>query len=453
MSKVESNDLERLRVELLAVVEEELSPIALSWGYTETPLEEKIRWVPCVLVLGNYSSGKSSFINEYLGQEVQQTGQAPTDDSFTVLSFKKPEDDATESDGKTLIGRPQYPFSSLQKFGRRFAAHFRLKKIASKALEHLAIIDTPGMLDSVSEKDRGYDYQEVIAELAQIADLVLVFFDPHKAGTIRETYESLRKTLPKATYEDRVIFVLNRIDECSHLEDLLRVYGTLCWNLSQMTGRKDIPRIFLTWSEKMAKGVEDNPYLKLMSNHRSSLLAEIEKCPKHRLDHLITYIDEHSQRLTIYLRALKAYGRKRRRLLYRGALLLWLSSCALGIAVALLLHVFGTLPSDPLLSAGGGAILGTAICGFVFSSWKAWSTRRFEQYQLDHMNELVAIEKASDQDLWQQIEGPLHHFISHRRWETSTGNIKADLNRLHKVRKGLRDYRARAEGVSGSRSI
>ena len=42
--------------------------------------------------------------------------------------------------------------------------------------------------------------------------------------------------------------MLNWIDECSSLNDLLRVYGTLCWNLSQITGRKDIPMIRLTYS-------------------------------------------------------------------------------------------------------------------------------------------------------------------------------------------------------------
>ena len=42
------------------------------------------------------------------------------------------------------------------------------------------------MLDSITERDRGYNYQEVIGDLAQMADLVLVLFDPHKAGTVRD---------------------------------------------------------------------------------------------------------------------------------------------------------------------------------------------------------------------------------------------------------------------------
>ena len=241
------NYYESLRRELVEVVEQKMSPVAMKYGYSQTGLEQKIKWRPVVLLLGNYSSGKSTLINELLGTTVQKTGQAPTDDSFTVLTYNE-DDELEERDGMVLLSDPEYPFDSLKKQGKRFASHFKLKRVKSEFLKNLAIIDTPGMLDSVSERDRGYDYQEVIGEFANIADLILVLFDPHKAGTIRETYESLRKTIPRATYEDRVLVVLNRVDECENLNDLLRVYGTLCWNRSQMTGRKGIPHIHFTYS-------------------------------------------------------------------------------------------------------------------------------------------------------------------------------------------------------------
>ena len=118
-----------------------------------------------------------------------------------------------ERDGKFLLNDPDYPFEILKKHGQRFAAHFRLKKVNSPFLKNLALIDTPGMLDSITERDRGYDYQEVIGDMAQLADLVLVLFDPHKAGTVRESHTSLRETITARTFEDRVLFVLNRIDE------------------------------------------------------------------------------------------------------------------------------------------------------------------------------------------------------------------------------------------------
>ena len=190
-----------------------------------------------------------------------------------------------ERDGKVLLNDPEYPFSTLRKQGQRFAAHFRLKKSNSPFLKDLAIIDTPGMLDSITERDRGYDYQEVIGDLAQKAGLVLVLFDAHKAGTVREAYKSIRDTLSAATFEDRIIFVLNRIDECSSFSDLLRVYGTLCWNLSQITGRKDIPMIRLTYSPNAVSkaggsaGYRKAEYLPLLENQREDLRRAILDTP------------------------------------------------------------------------------------------------------------------------------------------------------------------------------
>ena len=42
---------------------------------------------PCMVFLGNHSSGKSSIINWILGENVQDTGLAPTDDGFTFIVY------------------------------------------------------------------------------------------------------------------------------------------------------------------------------------------------------------------------------------------------------------------------------------------------------------------------------------------------------------------------------
>lgn len=46
-------------------------------GYQSTKM-------PFVFVLGNHSSGKSSFINYVLGRNIQTAGVAPTDDRYLV---------------------------------------------------------------------------------------------------------------------------------------------------------------------------------------------------------------------------------------------------------------------------------------------------------------------------------------------------------------------------------
>ena len=152
------NYINVLREEIVETVSNHLTPAAVKYGYSEMPLETNIKWRPMVLLIGNYSSGKSSLINEFLGADIQDTGQAPTDDSFTVITYDETIAEDTkikvteERDGKVLLNDPEYPFSTLRKQGQRFAAHFRLKKSNSPFLKDLAIIDTPGMLDSITER-------------------------------------------------------------------------------------------------------------------------------------------------------------------------------------------------------------------------------------------------------------------------------------------------------------
>jgi GTPase SAR1 family protein len=227
-----------------------MAPIYKRYGVSMQDVLTPLMWKPLVLIIGNYSSGKSTFINELLDMPVQRTGQAPTDDCFTILTSPEEGEKEEEIPGGTIVNDERLPFAPLMPFGERLFSHLRMKKVRSPILENFAIIDTPGMLDSVTEKDRGYDYLGVVGELARLADLIILMFDPHKAGTIKETYQAIRSTLPGSTGEDRVLYVLNRIDECDNVPDLVRSYGTLCWNLSQMTGRKDIPRIYLTFAAK-----------------------------------------------------------------------------------------------------------------------------------------------------------------------------------------------------------
>lgn len=440
--------IEHLRRELVSLVESELTPVALRYGFSSAPLEDKIKWRPIVLLLGNYSSGKSTLINELLGVRVQETGQAPTDDSFTVISSQDEGDPWEERDGMVLLNDPRYPFSHLKKQGQSFAAHFRLKQLKSPLLENLALIDTPGMLDSVTEKDRGYNYQEVIAELASIADLILVLFDPHKAGTIRETYQSLRQTLPRVTFEDRVLFVLNRIDECAHLPDLLRVYGTLCWNLSQMTGRKDIPPIYLTHSTEVRSEAWPEPdFLKLLPNQRPQLKATILRAPKYRLDHLATYIETQGEQLAHFLEALRAYALRRRWVLLR--------SISYGLILAITLAGAGaagwyyggsTIPAaDTLLGAFALASALIFVLWLLFVS--PWFLQRFHRQSLSQAANLTKIDRQNRRESWEQVEARVGAYLREKGGRVSLINVSRDLKRVTRV-SGEAARRARERSAS-----
>jgi len=447
------NYIESLREELVDMVAEKLSPIALEYGFSDVPLETNIKWKPVVLVLGNYSSGKSTLINELLGAELQTTGQAPTDDSFTVITGSESTGDTDfriieEREGQSLLNDPQYPFESLKKHGQRFAAHFRLKKVNSPILNHLAIIDTPGMLDSVSEHDRGYDYQEVIGGLAHLADLVLILFDPHKAGTVKEAYTSLRETLPAKTFEDRVVFVLNRIDECSNLSDLLKVYGTLCWNLSQMTGRKDIPQIKLTYSQNSrTHHGQDLEFLKYLDNQRDELKNAILKAPEHRLDHLASFVETKAAQINHFLEALLAYNKKSVKAKFRFLAIGALISLIVGGSAYLTLlnsveFAFST-EIDIGIAVGSGLV-------FFFLWWSLFSSvshRGFHRSQLKSLDQLTPLQTQSRKDTW-QVAGPLlKENLMRNGGKFSAKVVRAQhKTTLHVITKGSKDIRlAQAE--------
>jgi EH domain-containing protein 1 len=439
------NYIKSLRKELLALVEDHLTPVALAYSYSETPLESNIKWRPQVLVLGNYSSGKSTLINEFLGAKIQGTGQAPTDDSFTIITYDDSQDAGsgirvTETrDGKYLLNDPEYPFEALKRHGQRFSAHFRMKKVTSPFLRTLTIIDTPGMLDSITERDRGYNYQDVIGDLAQISDLVLILFDPHKAGTVREAHASLRDTLPAKTFEDRVLFVLNRIDECASLTDLLRVYGTLCWNLSQMTGRKDIPMIHLTYSPSAAERAETTKteaagYLEFLENQREDLKKAILQAPKHRLDNLAAFVETHSERLSHLLEALVNYRLRLRAHRFKAWLTAILFSLLAGGASAGLMlssPVFAGM--DPLMTGGGaGAVAAGALLLWSMTIRPA-SMRRFHRRQLANIDTLTPLESQTRRDTWQSVKGVAKTYLGKTEGRFSTRHARRDLASVLRV--------------------
>ena len=451
----QQNYISAMHAELLKMVEKNLTPVALRYGYSEVSLEDNIKWRPLVLVLGNYSSGKSALINEFLGADVQATGQAPTDDSFTIITYDEtanpdsPIRVAEVRDGKHLLNDPEFPFETLKKYGQRFAAHFRLKKVNSPFLKTLAIIDTPGMLDSITERDRGYRYQDVIGDLAQIADLILVLFDPHKAGTIREAHTSLRDTLPVRTFEDRVLFVLNRIDECGSLSDLLRVYGTLCWNLSQITGRKDIPMIHLTYSPRAAIDSKnrlelDTSYLQYLENQREELKKAVLEAPKHRLDHLATFVETHSERLSHFLEALISYRRKlyryRRKSILMGLLFSLLSSAA---TIGLLVH------AGALMSEMDSSYIVSGVAGLTAIFFLLWMTlvlkflsARFHRKQIKALNNLTPLGNQTREDSWQAVKDLTLQFLEKKNDKYSLRKLKRDYHSVQVVfEKGGREIR------------
>ncbi|GMI27778.1 hypothetical protein TeGR_g456, partial [Tetraparma gracilis] len=209
------------------------------------PLEvnsDKTTSLPFVFLVGNHSSGKSSFINYVLGRKIQTAGVAPTDDCFSIIA---PGASDIDQDGPALIGDPDLGFSNLRHFGPSLIHHTQLKIRSGINSESFMMVDSPGMIDSpvtsstthlnsISRNtvmDRGYDFEGVVRWFAERADVILLFFDPDKPGTTGETLSILVNSL--GGMDHKLLIVMNKADQFKKIHDFARAYGSLCWNLSK----------------------------------------------------------------------------------------------------------------------------------------------------------------------------------------------------------------------------
>jgi hypothetical protein len=303
------DDLLWLEREVQAVYDRTLHPLAKRLA-VELPVSGKdAPGLPTVLFLGNHSSGKSSFINHLIQAEIQKTGLAPTDDGFTLLIHGQ---QADVFDGQTVVSHPALAYKPLQRLGPSFLAHFRLKTHPSELLKSVSLIDSPGMIDAAgTARSRSYDFAAGVRALSEMADLILIFFDPDKPGTTGETMSIFTETL--AGLEHKLLIVLNKVDLFANLRDFARTYGTLCWNLSKTIKTKDVPHIFNTYLPDQARerqvGGQDTVPLHDFDSSRDEIIAEIKRAPTRRADNLVSDLLVHARALSMQARVAQAISR------------------------------------------------------------------------------------------------------------------------------------------------
>ena len=438
----------KIQAELQNKVNKKIAPLFTKYEMDFTSLESGMKWKPIVLIIGNYSSGKSTLINEIIGTDIQRTGQAPTDDAFTVITSEGSSRPA-EVPGSTLINDDNLPFVKFKKYGEKLTSHLCLKNIESSAFSDMAIIDSPGMLDATTEKDRGYDYMEVLGEFAKMADLIVLMFDPHKAGTIKETYSAIRNTLPEKSGEDRIVFVMSRIDECDNISDLVRSYGTLCWNMSQMTGRKDIPHIYLTYSPNVinsTKAADSWP------QERTELIGKIHAAPNLRLNHILEDVDRQVNELQIISEAMTEFTKRGRKRFWE------IGKITAGLALGLfcfgdvLTNSLVSLPSQTLISSlrGEGFSAGNLIAPLVFLCctlavgmliFTNFGFKGLLKKTLSNSSDLVDLDNEYRRNLWHKMATKAENLIENSKAKDIWQSHSSNLNKIHRFLDGdLKKY-------------
>ncbi|KAK4469278.1 hypothetical protein MN116_006846 [Schistosoma mekongi] len=196
---------------------------------------------PMVLLIGQYSTGKTTFIRYLIGEDFPgiRIGPEPTTDSFIAVM-----NDVRHGiiPGNALVMDHSKQFRPLSKFGNGFLNRFQCAHMPNGVLEGITFIDTPGILSGEKQRvDRGYDFSGVIEWLAERADRIILLFDAHKldiSDEFRRVIEVLKSN------EDKIRIVLNKADMIDS-QQLMRVYGALMWSLGKILNTPEVARVYI----------------------------------------------------------------------------------------------------------------------------------------------------------------------------------------------------------------
>ncbi|XP_073058896.1 EH domain-containing protein 1-like [Primulina eburnea] len=240
---------------------------------------------PMVMLLGQYSTGKTTFIKHLLRTSYPgaHIGPEPTTDRFVVV-MNGP--DERSIPGNTVAVQADMPFSGLTTFGTAFLSKFECSQMPHPLLEHITFVDTPGVLSGEKQRtQRSYDFTGVTSWFAAKCDLILLLFDPHKldiSDEFKRVIGSLRG------HDDKIRVVLNKADQID-TQQLMRVYGALMWSLGKVLNTPEVMRVYIgSFNDKPINEAAAGPIGKvLFEKEQEDLLTDLKDIPKKACDRRI----------------------------------------------------------------------------------------------------------------------------------------------------------------------
>ena len=178
----------------------------------EADLEELFMLV----IVGEFNSGKSTFINALLGAEVLPEGVTPTTATINLLRYG---DTVTEHQSADFVTDRTYP---------------------AEFLREISIVDTPGTNAIIRR------HEELTRTFVPRSDMVLFITSADRPFT--ESERAFMETIKD--WGKKIVLILNKIDLLASEEDLQRVVHFIAENSVVLLGQK--PEIFPV-SARLAK--------------------------------------------------------------------------------------------------------------------------------------------------------------------------------------------------------
>jgi GTPase Era involved in 16S rRNA processing len=237
-----------------------------------------ISWWPLVSILGTFSAGKSTFINSYVGVDLQQTGNQAVDDKFTVVTYSQ-HDQVRVLPGLALDADPRFPFYQISEEiekvaegeGSRIDSYLQLKTYKSDILKGKILIDSPGF-DADSQRNATLRITDHIIDLS---DLVLVFFDARhpEPGAMKDTLEHLVSRTINRSDASKFLLILNQLDATAKEDNAEQVVAA--WQRAIVQTGLTTGRFYCIFNDDAAVEIADENLKKRYQDKRDIDMKEI----------------------------------------------------------------------------------------------------------------------------------------------------------------------------------
>jgi len=272
----------------------------------ETSLASRISWWPLISVMGTFSSGKSTFINSYIGEKLQSTGNQAVDDKFTVICQRTSDTESNRTlPGTALDADPRFPFyrisAEIEKVakgeGKHIESYLQLRTTKNPAIENKIIIDSPGF----DADDQRRSTLRITDHIIDLSDLVLVLFDARhpEPGAMQDTLEHLVARTVRRTDASKFLYILNQIDTAAKEDNPEEVVGA--WQRSLAQAGLSAGQFFTIYSEDAAVPIENHAIRERFREKRDADLtrirARIAEVELHRNYRIVSFLETASQEI------------------------------------------------------------------------------------------------------------------------------------------------------------
>ncbi len=236
-----------------------------------------------VAIIGNFSCGKSTFVNSLIGAEVCPTRINPTTSSITKFLYGEQPEIYHLQDGEYVqsITHDEYftmcqHQKGLTKETTTYELHYYYP---FNVLKSISIFDTPGFKNRLNAND-----QYVTKQVASNSDVVFLLLDANNSSDIDADLESILQNISDKNTRLRWYYVLNRCDQKTQsatkklLNYAINKYGDRFDGYFMYSAKKAIDEFIIF--EKMNKNIQSENYIEIYNKVADDVFAILDECKK-----------------------------------------------------------------------------------------------------------------------------------------------------------------------------